>query len=94
MQWVLYSLARHADVQERVAAECRARDADADRCQPTPLLRGCVKEALRLYPVATFLARTLPEDSVIGGYSIPAGVSSSTNKPQIIQRNRFDKPLD
>ena len=40
----------------------------------TALIRGTVRETLRLYPVATFVGRILPNDSVIGNYVIPKHV--------------------
>ncbi|EDV24783.1 uncharacterized protein TRIADDRAFT_56947 [Trichoplax adhaerens] len=38
-----------------------------------PLLKGCVRETLRLYPVAPSVPRKVKQDTVIGGYQIPAG---------------------
>lgn len=40
-----------------------------------PLLKGIIKESLRLYPIAPFISRYLPEDSVIGNYFVPKGVN-------------------
>lgn len=40
----------------------------------TQLIRGTVKESLRLFPVATFIGRILPVDGVIGNYQIPKHV--------------------
>jgi ecdysteroid 2-hydroxylase len=37
----------------------------------SPLVRGCLKESLRLYPVAAFVGRFLDTDAEIGGYLIP-----------------------
>lgn len=71
MQWVLYLLARHPDVQHRTAVEI----AHGEGWQTgASLLKGSVKEALRLYPVATFLTRILPQESIVGDYVIPAEV--------------------
>lgn len=36
-----------------------------------PLVRGCLKESMRLYPVAPFLGRFLDSEAAIGGYNIP-----------------------
>ncbi len=43
--------------------------------QNMPLLRNCVKEVMRLYPVIPLHARVLEEETVIDGYTIPAGVN-------------------
>lgn len=37
--------------------------------------KGIIKETMRLYPAATFVARILPKDCELAGYNIPAGVS-------------------
>lgn len=36
----------------------------------TPLIRGTVRETLRLYPVATFIGRILGRDAVLNNYRI------------------------
>lgn len=41
------------------------------------LIKGVIKETLRLYPIAPFITRYLPEDNVIGGYFVPKGVHKS-----------------
>jgi hypothetical protein len=74
-QWILYLLARNPNLQDELYAELQEVHSSDDILQ-LPLLRGTIREALRLYPVAPFLTRYLPEDSLIGGYHIPAGVST------------------
>lgn len=77
LQWMLYLLAKHQDLQSRLfkevsdaLAECSTVDTFKES---TPLLRAFIRESLRLYPTAPFLARTLDRDIVLGGYEIPAG---------------------
>jgi len=75
MQWILYTLANHLEVQEQIVEEIAAspeETTDIDRWQHVPTLKGAVKEALRLYPVATFLTRVVPNKCIIGNYRIPA----------------------
>ena len=77
MQWILYTLANHLEVQEQIVEEIAAspeETTDIDRWQHVPTLKGAVKEALRLYPVATFLTRVVPNKCIIGNYRIPAQV--------------------
>lgn len=38
-----------------------------------PLVRGCMREAMRLYPVAPFIGRFVDLNAEIGGYLIPKG---------------------
>jgi cytochrome P450 len=66
-------LARNPNLQEELCAELQEVHKSDDIVQ-IPLLRGVMREALRLYPVAPFLTRYLPEDSLIGGYCVQAGV--------------------
>ncbi|XP_034252654.1 cytochrome P450 315a1, mitochondrial [Thrips palmi] len=67
LQWTLFLLAKNPDVQESISAKIRNK---TDTLHPA-LLRGVVREALRLYPVAPFLIRIVPEQCVIGGYELP-----------------------
>lgn len=61
MEWMLYLLAKNVDVQQRL------RDGE------NGLLRGVMRESLRLYPVAPFLTRILPEEATIADYRVPGG---------------------
>lgn len=38
-----------------------------------PLVRACLREALRLYPVAPFIGRIMDTDAQIGDFTIPRG---------------------
>ncbi|XP_063221088.1 cytochrome P450 315a1, mitochondrial [Bacillus rossius redtenbacheri] len=72
MQWILYLVARHPGLQERLHAEA-AGAAGPQQLLQLQLPRGVMREALRLYPVAPFLSRYLPHDCQLGGYPVPAG---------------------
>lgn len=67
-------LARHAKAQDSVRADIFN---DPDNSEVS-MVRGTVREALRLYPVATFIGRILPIDAVIGNYEIPKHVRINT----------------
>ncbi|XP_074616092.1 cytochrome P450 27C1-like isoform X2 [Acropora palmata] len=74
--WTLYSLARNPDVQKQLHDEVTSvlkpgEHATPAALQKMPFLRGCVKETLRMYPVAWENARFLDEDIIIEGYHIP-----------------------
>ncbi|KAL4658708.1 cholesterol side-chain cleavage enzyme, mitochondrial isoform X1 [Arapaima gigas] len=76
--WTLYELARHPDLQEELRAEIIAARASTkgnllQMLKKVPLVRGAVKETLRLHPVAVSLQRYIKEDIVIQNYHIPAG---------------------
>nr|CAD7435596.1 unnamed protein product [Timema monikensis] len=72
MQWVFYLLAQHPQVQDRLYEELKGIEG-ADNVTQLHLLKGVMREALRLYPVAPFLTRFLPQDCVLGGYKISSG---------------------
>lgn len=63
-------LAEHEQAQSRVRQDCFTDPTTAE----VPLIRGTVREALRLYPVATFIGRILPADAIVANYEIPQHV--------------------
>ncbi|XP_691817.1 cholesterol side-chain cleavage enzyme, mitochondrial [Danio rerio] len=76
--WTLYELARNPDLQEEIRAEISAARiaSKGDMVQMLkmiPLVKGTLKETLRLHPVAVSLQRYITEDIVIQKYHIPAG---------------------
>ncbi|XP_027884403.1 cholesterol side-chain cleavage enzyme, mitochondrial isoform X2 [Xiphophorus couchianus] len=76
--WTLYELARHPNLQEELRAEVAvARTASQgnmlDMLKRIPLVKGALKETLRLHPVAVSLQRYIAEDIIIQNYHIPAG---------------------
>ena len=77
MQWMLYLLAKHPDVQSRVREEVlREIPGDSEpnsyTLQRLNLVRCVIKETLRLYPVLIFTNRVLEDDMVLSGYHVPA----------------------
>ncbi|KAM3873205.1 cytochrome P450 11C1 [Diretmus argenteus] len=78
LQFGLFELGRNPEVQERVRQQVRASWAqaggDAQKAlQGAPLLKGTVKEILRLYPVGITVQRYPVKDIVLQNYHIPAG---------------------
>ncbi|CAL1595834.1 unnamed protein product [Knipowitschia caucasica] len=76
--WTLYELARQPNLQEELRAEVvQARAENQGNMQETlkhiPLVKGAIKETLRLHPVAVSLQRYITEDIIIQKYHIPAG---------------------
>ncbi|KAJ8679924.1 hypothetical protein QAD02_015711 [Eretmocerus hayati] len=76
MQWLLLLLSRSSEVQvklqERLAelkkrANDKTSDYESDLLHE-PILKGSIRESLRLYPIAPFLMRLLPEDTLLDGY--------------------------
>ncbi|XP_046668651.1 LOW QUALITY PROTEIN: cytochrome P450 4c3-like [Homalodisca vitripennis] len=79
ISWLLFLLGWHPDIQDKVVAEIEAVFGGEDRpltmkdLTSMKYLECCIKEALRLYPSVPIMARSLQEDIVIEGYTIPAG---------------------
>uniref|UniRef100_A0A669BEA5 Cholesterol side-chain cleavage enzyme, mitochondrial n=1 Tax=Oreochromis niloticus TaxID=8128 RepID=A0A669BEA5_ORENI len=76
--WTLYELARHPNLQEELRAEVAAARAESqgdllEMLKRIPLVKGALKETLRLHPVAVSLQRYIAEDIIIQKYHIPAG---------------------
>lgn len=64
MEWLLYLIAKNRHIQTQLRTTLNVES------QPI-LLKNCVKETLRLYPVAPFITRYLASDSTISGYQMP-----------------------
>ncbi|XP_023236716.1 cytochrome P450 315a1, mitochondrial-like [Centruroides sculpturatus] len=77
-QWALYLLAKNPECQERLFQDIQkviepGETINEKHLPQLPYVKGVIKEALRLYPVAPYLTRVLSHDLVLGGYEIPAG---------------------
>ncbi|XP_051918641.1 cytochrome P450 27C1 isoform X1 [Hippocampus zosterae] len=78
LSWASYLLARHPQIQEQIYMEVvrtlgpRAVAAAEDIAR-LPLIKGLVKETLRLFPVLPGNGRITQDDLVVGGYYIPKG---------------------
>ncbi|XP_041845135.1 cytochrome P450 11B, mitochondrial [Melanotaenia boesemani] len=78
LQFALFELGRNPEVQDRVRQQVRTSWAQAGgdpqkALQGAPLLKGTVKEVLRLYPVGITVQRYPVRDIVLQNYHIPAG---------------------
>ncbi|KYN21367.1 hypothetical protein ALC57_06293 [Trachymyrmex cornetzi] len=94
MQWALLLLSSHPELQDRLFDEIK--NLSLEDLLQHQLLRYTWKETLRLHPVAPFLTRYLPVDSIIGGYFVPKGdliilslYSSGRDKNNFLQPNEF-----
>jgi cytochrome P450 len=93
--WTFYLLAKHPQVEERLAAEIegalKGNPPTAASLARMPYLEQVLKESLRLYPPAYILTRTAIEPCEVGGYVIPIGATVLIS-PWVMHRNpRFYK---
>lgn len=63
-------LSQNSKIQQQIIEETDEEAADFG----TTIIRGLVKEALRLYPVAPFIGRFMPKDILLKGYPIKKDV--------------------
>ncbi|XP_070825552.1 cytochrome P450 27C1 [Chaetodon trifascialis] len=78
LSWASYLLARHPHIQQQIFTEVTrtlgpGTVATAEDVPRLPLIRGLVKETLRLFPVLPGNGRITQDDLVVGGYFIPKG---------------------
>ncbi|XP_025073480.1 cytochrome P450 4C1-like [Pogonomyrmex barbatus] len=107
MSYVLLLLAEHKDVQDRVRVEINAAiHKDGGKLIMQSLhnlsyLERCIKETLRLYPVAYVISRITSKDVKLQSYLVPAGTALLINihgvhrdpnywpNPEIFDPDRF-----
>lgn len=70
LQWALYLLGKNVETQEIVR-----KNILQDGGMNCPLVRGVVRETLRLYPVAPIIGRFIENEAVLGGFKVPRDVS-------------------
>jgi ecdysteroid 2-hydroxylase len=68
VEWLLHSIAQDQELYRRLR-----ENADDANTLEAPLVRGCLREVMRLYPVAPFIGRFVDLNADIGGYFIPKG---------------------
>jgi len=77
---LLYHIATNPEKQEKLREEVmsvlpdKASPVTHDVLNQTKYAKACIKESLRLFPIAAGILRTLQTDVCIGGYRIPKGV--------------------
>ncbi|XP_059477869.1 cytochrome P450 4c3 [Neocloeon triangulifer] len=86
VSWCLYVLGKHPDVQDKIVEEVlRVKSESADGTLDFPMtqklhyLDCCIREVMRLYPVAPLIARDLHSPLQVGNHLLPAGVTVLMN---------------
>ncbi|XP_069959762.1 cytochrome P450 4C1 isoform X2 [Cherax quadricarinatus] len=81
VNWTLYNLGLHPDIQDRVQEEVDdifgQSDAPAtlDDVRQMKYTEMCIKESIRIFPPVPIVFREIKEDVVINNYRIPAGTT-------------------
>ncbi|CAL1271429.1 unnamed protein product [Larinioides sclopetarius] len=90
ISWILYMLGLHEDIQTKVYEELDLIfDGDCERhvtleeLKEMKYLKSVIKETLRLYPPAPFMARQVHKDVNICGYQIPKGTTCVVLPPML-----------
>lgn len=77
LSWATLLLARHPKIQQQIFDEVThtlgGRMPTANDVPNLPLIRGLVKETLRLFPVLPGNGRITQDDLIVGGYFLPKG---------------------
>jgi cytochrome P450 len=76
LTWTLYLLGSHQEAQDRLRAEVGSLGGRAPEADDLPSLtytRAVITEAMRRYPPAWIIGRTLTTDLDLGGWHLPAG---------------------
>lgn len=77
---LLYHLAMNPRAQEKLHEEIKLAlpnkelPVTVETMKKIPYLKACLKESLRISPIAIGTLRTIRNDVVIGGYNIPKNV--------------------
>lgn len=72
MAWLMYLVAQHPAVEERLRSEIGR---DGDPVTAGPYTRQVIEESLRLYPTIWSVGRRCTQDDKLGGYQIPKGMN-------------------
>ena len=97
--FLLHELAKNPDIQDAVYKEIADivgphENPTSEQLQRLSLVRKCVKETLRLYPLIPLMSREVSTDTVILGYQIPAGTCCIFNQFMLSKDPRyFNDPL-
>jgi pentalenene oxygenase len=89
LTWTLFLLGRHPDALRQVRAEADALGGRPARTSDLPALgytRAAVSEAIRLYPPAWIIGRTLTAAADLGGWRLPPG-SVAAVSPLLLHRD-------
>jgi cytochrome P450 len=89
LTWTLYLLGRYPWAQQRVQSEVDTlggREVGADDVRRLAYTRAVISEAIRLYPPAWIIGRSVTADLELGGWHLPPG-SVAAVSPLLLHRD-------
>jgi len=110
LKWTVYLLARHPEMQDRVAREIASVAGDGplkyEDVRKLTYTAMAFQESMRLYPPAYFTSRQAIEPVIVGGYELPRGAMAHLpiyvphrderwfDQPDEFRPERFDEAKD
>ncbi len=86
MNWKRYLMLPRSHIccvaAQEIDRESSQGHVNQEQLRHMPYTEACVKEALRLYPPATALARQLTQDMQIMGHRVPKGTGIFVRPPR------------
>lgn len=79
---MFYQMSLHAAQQQRAHDEVHWASVSIDAgagCPEMPYIAACAREVMRLHPATGGVVRRSKEVLAVGGFEVPAGVSSFTH---------------
>jgi len=76
LSFLVSHLSRNQDKQEKLRQEIQSfghSNLTVQDLGQMPYFKACLQESFRMTPIANMMARIVPQDSIIGGYKVPAG---------------------
>jgi len=76
LSFLVSHLSRNQDKQEKLRQEIQRfgqSNLTVQDLGQMPYFKACLQESFRMTPIANMMARIVPQDSIIGGYKVPAG---------------------
>lgn len=89
LSWFFHLLAKHPDIQEKIAAELSANNFEFKNSlslSQYPYLMATINETMRLYPSGWILARSSSEDASVGGFMVKKGCTVAVS-PLVTHRD-------
>ncbi|XP_014097477.2 probable cytochrome P450 12e1, mitochondrial [Bactrocera oleae] len=92
---ILFCIAKNPDKQQKLFKELKSilpnKDSHltVENMQNLPYLRACIKEGMRYHPIIAGTMRRLPNDVVLSGYRIPAGIDISVSSNLLLRNEKF-----